>query len=309
MSLQDARDEAGLLNWKYGDKKLDPRVQAKAGKATLSYILDRWRTQHVTTLKPSTQKGYAGYIRSLNKHLGTRLWRTLRVEDLLEVREQYAKSPVMFNRMMAVLNAAWLWAQGINLVDPAVASPAALVKRHPEAPRERFLDDDELHRLFEELSRLENTAAADAIMLIILTGARRSEVEDLRWENIDWKNSTASLDDSKTGHGRVLFFNVDAMEILERLRPTYGRSQGPVWQTLSLRYWWDVVRDRAELGRTRLHDLRHTFASRGLQEGVSLEVIGKLLGHTNVRTTQRYAHLANQQLQSAVDDIGKGLKS
>jgi integrase len=305
MSLESAREEAGLLNWKRSNDKLDPRVASKAGKATLAFVVDRWMHAHVSTLKPATQKGYKSYAKAITREWGNIRWRDLRLEDLLVTRATYGGTPVMFNRMMSVLKAAWNWAQLAGIVDAGLANPAALVKNWRENPRERYLDDEELSRLFKEIDTLENRVAADAIMLILLTGARRGEVENLQWEEIDWDEGVARLSDSKTGSGRVLFLSPEALSILASRRPTYGRQSGACFDLTTLRYWWDKASSRANLRGVRLHDLRHTFASQGMKKGVPIEVISKLLGHSDLRSTQRYAHLGNEQLHDAVVTINE----
>jgi integrase len=196
----------------------------------------------------------------------------------------YLERPYMFNRMMAVLKAAWAWGQEAGMIDSQVACPANTVQLYEEKKRDRYLDSAELERLLDEVSKLERKDAANAIYLLIFTGARRSEILDLRWEEIDWEGSVAVLRDSKTGPGKAVYLNADAIQLLEWMRPTYGSG-------------------------VRLHDLRHTFASVGLKSGLSLEEISKLLGHSDLRVTQRYAHMNNKQLLKAVDTVGTAIRS
>lgn len=310
MSLQDARDEAGLLNWRLGNDKLDPRLMAKRGNITIGHLMQRWWKGHVRGLKPKTQEGYKSYVKALTDRYGRVRWRAIRAEDLQMLKYGYLERPYMFNRMMAVLKAAWAWGQEVGMIDSQVACPANTVQLYEEKKRDRYLDSAELERLLDEVSKLERKDAANAIYLLIFTGARRSEILDLRWEEIDWEGSVAVLRDSKTGPGKAVYLNADAIQLLEWMRPTYGRSEGPVFPGLTtLSYWWKKAAKRAGLSGVRLHDLRHTFASVGLKSGLSLEEISKLLGHSDLRVTQRYAHMNNKQLLKAVDTVGTAIRS
>jgi integrase len=306
LSLQDARDEAAMLNYRVNNKQIDPRLTARSRRASLGYILDRWLKAKGKTVKPSTLKGYKSYVNGLKAAWGDWLPKQLFPMDVEKLRWDYGDKPYQFNRMMAVLKIAWKWGQENAFIDSQQQCPTSSKDLYQERPRERFLTNKELSRLFQELFELENVDASNAIWLILMTGARRSEIEDLEWEWVDWENSIIRLPDSKTGHGRTLYLSFEVVDRLRQMRPSYAK--GPVFPGLTtLDYWWRVLVGRAAIPDVRIHDLRHTFASMGLRSGVSLEEISKLLGHKDLRTTQRYAHLANDQMLGAADKIGRGL--
>jgi integrase len=159
--------------------------------------------------------------------------------------------------------------------------------------------------------------AVAAIRLLIFTGARRGEILGLRWEWIDWQAGRANLPDSKTGR-KPLMLPPAALEVLKGLdQPESGKGfvirggdySDPETPLVNLKDPWGIVRKAAGLDDVRPHDLRHSFASVMVAGGASLPVIGALLGHRDVKTTARYAHLATDPLRVAADQVGGVLAS
>ena len=153
---------------------------------------------------------------------------------------------------------------------------------------------------------------AAAIRLLMLTGCRRNEIVRLEWKNVDLKEGEIRLPDSKTGP-RMVPLSPTAARVLEEL----PRIKGNPWVIPGFRlnrplgdlnHYWDRVREEAGLEDVRIHDLRHSWASRALAHGESLSMIGKLLGHNKIDTTSRYAHLARDSIKASsariADSIG-----
>ena len=146
-----------------------------------------------------------------------------------------------------------------------------------------------------------------AIRLLMLTGCRLWEIQKLRWEHVDLEAGELLLPDSKTG-GRAVPLAPSAVRLLESLprredNPWVIAGRKPGSHLTDLQHPWRRIREKAELDDTRIHDLRHSFASTALALGESLTMIGKLLGHTQVQTTARYAHLARDSIQTAAARI------
>ncbi len=176
----------------------------------------------------------------------------------------------------------------------------------PETQRERFLSIEEAQRLLAALETDENQTAAKAIALLLLTGARRNEVTQARWEYIDWESKTLLVPVAKSGRPRRISLNGPAIDLLrsvaqQPLNPFIFPSPITGRPCPSLFFPWSRIRKRAGLPDVRLHDLRHSFASFLVNQGVSLYVVQGLLGHTQPRATQRYAHLAQQTLLEAAE--------
>ena len=146
-----------------------------------------------------------------------------------------------------------------------------------------------------------------AIRLLIYTGCRLNEIMTLQWDYVDFEARTLNLPDSKSGAKKV-FLGRPACELLEKAprlpgNPWVITGMLPGARLTDLQPFWQRVRARAGLPEVRIHDLRHTFASTAIAAGHSLPIIGKLLGHTQVQTTARYAHLAAQPAMIAADSI------
>ena len=206
-----------------------------------------------------------------------------------------------------MFTAAELW--GLR---PQGSNPCRYVKRFRERKRERFLSDGEYRRLGAvlreaERSGTESATAVAAIRLLMLTGCRLSEIMTLRWENVDLEKAELRLPDSKTG-AKVVHLGQPAVTVLRGIAPVEGNpwvitGRRPGSRIASLHFPWGRIRKRAGLEDVRLHDFRHSYASGGLLVGEGLPMIGKLLGHSHVQTTARYAHLADDPVKAAADRI------
>jgi integrase len=193
-------------------------------------------------------------------------------------------------------------------------NPVRGVKRFADRKLDRFLSDTELARLGDVLATAERggtetTFMVAAIRLLLFTGARLGEILGLRWEHVDIERAYLGLPDSKTGQ-KVLYLNAPALQVLAELPRVEGNpfvicGEREGAHLVNLEKPWQRIRARAGLDDVRLHDLRHSFASIGAAGGLSLPMIGKLLGHTQAATTERYAHLAADPVRAANEAIGE----
>jgi len=230
------------------------------------------------------------------------------IGDLLQRMRDDGYAPGTVNRVLILLryvfNLAHRW--GV----PGVGqNPTAGIKTAPDVCRERFLTAEEVQQLLAALKADENQVAARAIHLLLLTGARRNEITQARWEYVDWEKKTLLVPRSKTGRRRLVSLNSQALGVLHAIERAPGNPYifpSPITgrPCASLFFPWSRIRAAAGLNDVRLHDLRHTFASFLVNNGVSLYVVQGLLGHTQVRTTQRYAHLADDTLRDAAELVG-----
>jgi integrase len=203
-------------------------------------------------------------------------------------------------------------------------NPFSGVKLASAPVRERFLSRSEAAAFLDALTALEAEGEAsrtfgDALRLLLLTGARKTEILALRWSEVDIARKVLVLPPARTKAGgktgeRRVTLSPPALSILTARRPkdapgdTYvfpsSRGEGPI---IGVRRVFAKVCERAKLDGVRVHDLRHSFASFLIADGASLFLVGKLLGHASARTTERYAHLAGDPLQDAAALVGRQL--
>jgi integrase len=196
-------------------------------------------------------------------------------------------------------------------------NPVRGVKRYPDKKGEVFLSSAELGRVGVALAIAEqggaNPAAVAIIRLLAFTGARKGEIAALRWAEVDLERGYLRLGDSKTG-AKVLPIGAPAVEVLSGVVPVEkspfvfpaSSGEGHFQGTEKV---WRMVREAAGFPTLRLHDLRHSYASVGLARGEALPVIGAILGHADVKTTSRYAHLAADPVKAAADNIAKTVEA
>ncbi len=204
------------------------------------------------------------------------------------------------------------WALQRELME---TNPAKGIRKPPAGRRETFLSDEQVSRLFATINDMERDGRlvptfGDTVRLLALTGCRRSEIERLEWSEIDFERGVIFLPAlrSKTGK-KTIPLGAPALAILAQRKSVAGASPyvfpsltGGDGPANSLGKNWGRVRAAAGLPNVRIHDLRHTLASFLVARGASLPVIGRVLGHTNAVTTQRYAHLQTDPLRALVDD-------
>ncbi|MDY8109405.1 site-specific integrase [Fulvimarina sp. 2208YS6-2-32] len=218
------------------------------------------------------------------------------------------------SRTVGLLGGIFTYAIELGLIQ---ANPVRGVKRYPDKRNERFLTGKELATLGHGLSAAEaqglNGKALNIIKLLVFTGARRGEIEALRWSKVDTAGRRLRLEDSKTGQ-KSMPLNSAALDILLNLQERAEDRSGFVFPAtdgdghyVGTPRIWSILRERIGLHDVRLHDLRHSFASVGVVNGAPLMVVGALLGHADHSTTQRYAHLAYDPLAAASEQIGQAI--
>jgi integrase len=291
---------------------------AKRNAATVSELAARFDKEHIAVrLKASTAKEYRGNLRRfILPALGRLAVPEITRADVAKFHHDLRHIPYQANRCLEVVSKMFVLAEMWGL-RPDGSNPRKHIRKYPEEKRERFLSAAELRRIGEvlremESERVELPSAVLAVRLLILTGCRLGEIMTLKWDYIDFHERALRLPDSKTGK-KVVHLGTPAVEYLHHAQ----RIDGNPWvitgtlpgKPLSdLQPFWQRVRARAGVNDVRIHDLRHTFASTAVASGQGLPMIGKLLGHTQVQTTARYAHLAADPVRSAADAVATSLR-
>lgn len=258
-----------------------------------------WKTDEVLIRRHLLPALGAVYLDDITTTLVVRMMASMRAAGFAPGT---CNRPVIILRYM--LNLARKW--GIPRME---RNPAKDVELYEEQGRERFLSQDETEALMQSIREDENRVAATAIELLLLTGARRNEVTQAKWDYVDFEKKTLFVPLSKSGKPRFIALNEPALQLLSAWKALAkndwvfpsDRTDRPC---PALFYPWDRIRKRAGLPDVRLHDLRHSYASFLVNNGVSIYVVQQLLGHTQTRTTQRYSHLDRDTLNDAAAVAG-----
>ena len=292
----------------------DERRKAVTMKQLGKRFLEEYVPNHC---KPSTAYEYGRSVKFfIDPRIGRRKVRDIKRSDIAELHHELRETPYQANRTLGVLSKMFNQAEVWGLRRDG-SNPCLHVKRYKEEKRERFLNAEEFSRLGQVLDEIlhdgsETRSAVVAFRLLMLTGCRLSEIQKLQWEHVDLEAGELHLPDTKTG-GRAVPLAPSAVRLLQSLprdenNPWVIAGKKPGSHLTDLQHPWRRVRARADLHDVRIHDLRHSFASRALALGEGLPMIGKLLGHTQVQTTARYAHLARDTVKASAARIGDSIE-
>jgi integrase len=316
LTAEQARKQARILLAevdKGGNPAEDRSMQRR--DVTVKELADRYLRDHARPKKKpaSAFRDQRLIERFILPAIGNLRVKNLSLADVARMHNKLGKNtPIQANRALAVLSKMMTLA--INWGLRSEENPCRHIQRFKENKRERFLSTEELAALGKALSRAESGSnispyAIAAIRFLLLCGARVGEVLGLRWEWIDFERSCLFLPDSKTGK-KVVPLGKPAMDLLQSLPKLAGNPHVFPGKLLGrplydLKDPWEKIRDVAGLKGVRIHDLRHSWASQAAAAGLSLPIIGAILGHTEPSTTARYSHLANDPLKAAADMVAE----
>lgn len=317
LTADEARIEAKRL---LGDvaRGEDPSgsKQARMQAPTVSALCDRFLTEYAERhCKPSTLRDYSSSIRRFVKPtFGLMLIDEVSRADVAALHLKISeKTPYQANRVMALISKLFNVAEDWGLRTEGT-NPARRIKKNKEEEKKRYLRDEEQERLGQVLGACldegtETVYAVSAIMLLMLTGCRKSEITTLQWSYVTYTH--LELPDSKTGRRRVPLPR-DAYEILMSLPRMEGNphvilGNTPTGYLTDLEKPWQRIRKRAGLEDVRLHDLRHTYASVAVNNGIDPFMLKEIMGHKNLSTTLRYSHLADDAVQRAAGSVASRL--
>ena len=297
----------------------NPEATKKPSDPTVAELAERYLVEHVQVrCKPRTVEACRWLVKKfVLPDLGDMAIDEVEREHISDLHHKHRNTPYQANRILEVVRKMFNLAEAWGLRKDG-SNPCRHVQKYKEKKRERFLTDDEFHKLGQVLNEIEaegpeNLSAVTAIRLLMLTGCRLNEVQTLRWEDVDLEAAELRLRDGKTG-ARMVPLSATAVSVLSALprpddNPWVIVGKKPGAHLTDLQHPWRRIRARAGLEDVRIHDLRHSFASRALALGESLPMIGKLLGHTQVQTTARYAHLANESVKASGSRVGDSIGS
>ena len=280
--------------------------RAKRESPTLGELFDHWWEVHS---KPH-KKTWADDERMFKKYL--RKYKTRRLAKITKAHVQrwHAKwgddhGPYMANRVRALLSAMYDSADDLEYAGP---NPCTGVRKFKEESRERFLLPDEMEKFFKALAE-EEDLWRDFFLLLLLTGAWRGNVAEMRWDKVDLGRAVWYLPgtEAKGGAALAVVLPEPAVAILQARREADPGGEwvfpskvtsGPIDDP---RKAWARIRKRSGLTDLRMHDLRRSLGSWQAAMGTSLQIVGKSLGHRDMKATQVYARLQLDPVRKSVE--------
>jgi len=327
-SVTAARAEAKEIRQRV-DRGEDPARERRDWyeAPTMLDLVERYKREHLPRKSEQSQHDDGVMLGHILKYIGAeRKVVDVHHGDVVALHRGITDSghPVLANRTVAcasrMFSLALLPMAGEDKPwrDQAQGNPCKGVERNPEQARERFLSSAEIAAVVEGLDAYGHTPAADCLRLIMLTGCRPGEAMLATWAQFDTQPGFWIKPSSHTKQRREhrLPLSAPVLQLLADIRECRGEinpnefvfpGQLPSQPLQQVRRCWDAVCKHAGLTDVRIYDLRHTFAATGASGGLSLLLIGRLLGHTQARTTQRYAHLADDPLREAADKIASAI--
>lgn len=303
---------------------IDPLEEKQSAYAapTMRELFKRYDVEYLPRLAPRTAADIRSmFAKIILPRLGAKKVEDVTFSDCEALHRMVSKDrPVRANRVHEVLR------RGFNLALKwgwVTENPAARVERNTEHKRARYLAPEEIARLVEALDTHPQRTSCAAIKFMLLTGCRRGEALGARWDQFDpalrvWVKPAATTKQRR--EHRVPLSSM-ASGVLQERRAARDAlpASDPLGQSpfvfsgdegralVDVKRTWAAVSKVAGLGNTRMHDLRHTFASIAVSQGQSLPVIGAMLGHTQPQTTARYAHLFDDSLLNAAEMVGSAI--
>ena len=295
----------------------EPVNAPSPAEATLADLAERYMSGHVAVNCNAHTAGI--YRGSLDNHilptLGALPLGSVERSHVAALHYRLHDTPRAANRALMVLSKMFTLAAAWGLVAEG-HNPCRTVRKYRENKRERYLTRDEYRRLGATLAAAAAAGsvwpyAITALRLLMLTGCRLNEILTLRWDDVDRTAGEFRLRDGKTGARMVPLTPTAEAVLAEIIRvpdnPWINVGKKPGTRLTSITADWYRLRAQAGLDDVRIHDLRHSYASRALAEGESLSMIGKLLGHADIQSTARYAHLARDAERVSAARVGDSI--
>lgn len=325
VSLAEARTRASLLYGQvsagedpmYLRKEQDIKQKAEVARAIpLNQLLEKYLEEHSKNNKK--EKTYKGERSVANNHiipaLGKLAINEICVEDIEKLKNKVGeKHKATANAIIALLSNFFKWCE-IHKYKDINTNPCTHIKKYVLAGRDKVLPDEYYHKFYDAINlgralKQHDIIAFDIIEFIFLTGCRKGEAINLKWDWVDLDNRILRLGETKRGR-RSIPIGEPALRVLERAKARRTNNNPYVFPaTATQKPFYDIKKPWAWLMQTidledfNIHDLRHNFTTVGILSGEDISVVSKVLGHTNISTTQRYAHLNNVKGIAAANNI------
>jgi integrase len=266
---------------------------------------------------------HLSYARSLKSYSSTEIalrvhilprWGKVKLTDVtaqkvavwLHEKDQEGLKPATVQRIMMTMGRTFELARRWKVAGAEINPVRGIPRPRFDNKRSRYLSSEEAARLLDAAKQSPNTQLVHIVGLLLLTGARVSELLHAKWQDVDFGRRSWLIPTTKNGQSRHVPLSGAAMEIIERLPkfedcPYLLPNPETKKPFVSIKHGWQTARRIAGLRDVHLHDLRHSFASACVNSGASLLTVARALGHSDYKSALRYSHLADESLRAAVE--------
>ncbi len=305
MTVEQARAEAGKINGLISQgQNPNDGIRADRAELTMKDLFDEYLDTHAKPHKKSWRGDESNYRNHLSPWANKKLSH-ITTKDVKALHAKIGKNNGKYqaNRILALLKVMFNKATDWGMFD--LDNPAQRITQFKEISRERFLQPGELKSFFQAVDDEKNETIRDYIYISLFTGARRSNVLAMQWDEISFEREEWHIPETKNGTSHTLPIITQAMKILKHRKESKDSDfvfpgTGKSGHLVEPKKGWIRIKDRAGIQDLRLHDLRRTLGSWQAITGASLSIIGKTLAHKNVNTTAIYARLNNDPVQKAM---------
>lgn len=312
MTIEQARRKSSeiLLQIASGNNPAEIERQRKA-EQTFQDLFGEFLEKHSKLRKKTWREDETNYRLYLGEPLGKKKLSAINRQDIAKIHHRITKAGhnAQANRVIALLSSVFNW--GIS-VDLCSANPAHGIKRNKEESRDRFVQSDELPRFFKAVADEPNETIRDYVLVSLLTGARRSNVLAMRWQDISFDRQEWRIKETKNGTPQTVALSPEAIQILENRKPDDDEEfvfpgSGKSGHLEEPKKGWKRILERAGISDLRIHDLRRTLGSWQLKQGASLPIIGKSLNHKSLASTLIYARLDLDPVRDSVNKASSAM--
>ncbi len=306
MTIDQARKKTMQINLAIAEGQ-NPAEVKRGLKSELLFcdLFDQYIERHSKPKKKTWTEDLEKYKNHLDKPLGKMRLSAIDRASISLIHSHITKAgrPFAANRTLALISSVFSWAISVGLWEN---NPALGIRRNKERSRDRFIQGDELPRFFQALADEPNETVRDYILISLLTGARKSNVCSMRWQDINFDRAEWRIEETKNDTPQTLTLSPEAIQVLMNRKP-HDQAEfvfpgtGKHGHLAEPRKGWERILKRAEIENLRIHDLRRTLGSWQAKSGASLAIIGKSLNHKNTNTTAVYARLDLDPVRDSVN--------
>ena len=306
MTIEQARRKTMENNLSIAEGRNPAELKRiKQSERTFGDLFEEYVERHARPHKRTYADDIANYKNHIEPHIGNMKLSLIDRAEIASIHSRVTRAGHSYaaNRVRSLISGVFGWAISAGLLD---RNPVIGIRRNKEKSRDRFMNGDELQRFFQSLAEEPNETIRDYVLISLLTGARKSNVCSMKWDDINFDRAEWRIKETKNGTPQTVALSPEALEVLINRKPSDRAvfvfpGSGKQMHLVEPKKGWKRILERAKIEDLRIHDLRRTLGSWQAKTGASLAIIGKSLNHKNQNTTAIYARLDLDPVRDAVN--------